>query len=70
MVDTEVTLVDDARKHPTEVEPGLDTLIGLAVPLLLGDVLGDSSTCRRFQWNCCRSGPAPKATGLRCTSTG
>ena len=43
VVDTEVTLLSTTLgSTPTEVEPGLDTLIGLAVPLLLGDVLGDS----------------------------
>ena len=41
VVDTRATLLSTTLgSTPAEVEPGLQTLIGLAVPLLVGDLLG------------------------------
>lgn len=41
--DSKATLLSTTLgSTPEEVEPGLDTLIGLAVPLLVGDLLGDA----------------------------
>lgn len=43
VVDTRATLLSTTLgSTPAEVEPGVQALIGLAVPLLIGDLLGDS----------------------------
>ncbi len=43
VVDTRATLLSTTLgSTPADVEPGLQTLIGLAVPLLVGDLLGDA----------------------------
>lgn len=43
VVDTRATLLSTTLgSTPAEVEPGLDTLIGVAVPLLVGDLLGSA----------------------------
>lgn len=41
LIESQATLVDTTLgSHPDDVEPGLATLIDLAVPLLVGDLLG------------------------------
>ena len=43
LIDSSASLLwSDLEGTPEEVEPGLDSLISLAVPLLIGDLIGDA----------------------------